>query len=59
MPKNRKEYSKQYAKKNYKKLRPYKTAWEMAKRDRARLLKIKEIYYLQISPLLKNIKSDK
>ena len=59
MPKNRKEYSKQYAQKNYTKLRAYKTNWAMKSRDRERLIKIKKLYFefaRKMTPLLKNIK---
>lgn len=44
-------------KKKNKILRKRKTLWERAKRDRKRLVRLKDIYYNQISPILKNIKS--
>ena len=34
----------------------YQRVWQRGKRDRDRLLKLKKIYFLQISPILKNIK---
>lgn len=37
-------------------VREYKTRWERAKRDRDRLLKIRDIYFTQISPILRNIR---
>ena len=45
-----------HTKHKFKSVRERKTWWEKASRDRGRLIKLRDIYFKQISPLLKNIK---
>lgn len=53
---NRRIYQKNYAKKNYKKWREYKKNWMRTDRVKKRHLKIKDIVYHKLLPLLKNLK---
>ena len=56
MSTNRKSYQKAYVKKNYAKIRKYRTEWQKWDRIKRRDLKFKEIVYKQILPLLRNLK---